>query len=510
MFHWYASSIALCLVGSVVASPFPTLSPRDETLADCLSSSNVPVSNSSSSDFAQLSEPYNLRLAYVPVVIVLPTTPQHVSDAVVCAAASDVKVQAKSGGHSYASFSSGGENGAMMIDLENFQDISVDDSGVATVGAGVRLGNLALGIYNSAQRALPHGTCPGVGVGGHFTHGGYGYDSRLWGLALDTIVALDVVLANGSFIQATSTTYPDIFYALRGAAESFGVVTHFYLQTQPAPSSLVYWHYGFPNMYASSETMTSTILHWQDFALNSTVVDQNIGFGVHIDGSDFSISGIYFGSIDDFNNLIVPELLRSIPAPNYEQVQDVDWITALEYQATGGSASTLSEPLTGYNAHDDFFAKSLVTPESDPLTSDALTSYFDYIIANGVGAPNPWFSIINLYGGAGSAINTQDPSSSAYADRSSLWVFQHYAYTGNSGAAFPSAIQPFVTGLNDAIPNAQPQTTFTAYLNYVDPSYTAAEAHSLYYGDAVYARLLALKQVYDPGMVFWNPQAIGA
>ena len=50
--------------------------------------------------------------------------------------------------------------------------------------------------------------------------------------------------------------------------------------------------------------MTKTILHWQDFALNSTVVDQDIGFGVHIDGSDFSISGIYFGSLDTFNNVV--------------------------------------------------------------------------------------------------------------------------------------------------------------------------------------------------------------
>ena len=100
----------------------------------------------------------------------------------------------------------------MVVDLENFQDINVDTNGVATVGAGVRLGNLALGIYNQAQRALPHGTCPGVGIGGHFTHGGYGYDSRKWGLALDTIVGLDVVLANGSFVHTTSTAYPDLYY----------------------------------------------------------------------------------------------------------------------------------------------------------------------------------------------------------------------------------------------------------------------------------------------------------
>ena len=93
MFYSYAISVALCLVGNVVASPFPAPSPQAGALADCLSSKNVPVSNASSANFAQLSEPYNLRLAYVPVVIVLPTTPQHASDAVVCAATSGVKVQ---------------------------------------------------------------------------------------------------------------------------------------------------------------------------------------------------------------------------------------------------------------------------------------------------------------------------------------------------------------------------------------------------------------------------------
>jgi len=47
-------------------------------------------------------------------------------------------------------------------------------------------------------------------------------------------------------------------------------------------------------------------------------------------------------------------------------------------------------------------------------------------------------------------------------------------------------------------------------LNYVDPTLTAAQAHREYYGDAVYARLLALKKVVDPGLVLWNPQAVGA
>lgn len=184
-------------------------------LVDCLNSKSVPIRLTSSSGFQDLAKPFNLRLAYIPAVIVLPTTTNHISDAVLCAGQHRVKVQAKSGGHSYASYSSGGQNGSMVIDLEDFQEISLGADGIAKVGAGVRLGNLALGIYNTnnAKRALPHGICPGVGLGGHATHGGFGSSSRYWGLTLDTITALDVTLADGTTVHTTSSQYPDIYYA---------------------------------------------------------------------------------------------------------------------------------------------------------------------------------------------------------------------------------------------------------------------------------------------------------
>ncbi|KAI4140180.1 MAG: hypothetical protein L6R39_005907, partial [Caloplaca ligustica] len=167
----------------------------------------------------------------------------------------------------------------MVIDLQNFQTITLDSNNIAKVGGGVRLGNLAQAIYNQAQRALPHGTCPGVGLGGHATHGGYGYSSRAWGLTLDTIVALDVVLANGSYIHATSTAYPDIYYALRGAADSFGIVTTFYLQTQPAPTSVINWSFSIPNMFQSAATSANSLVHIQSFAQNASVVDRKLGMG---------------------------------------------------------------------------------------------------------------------------------------------------------------------------------------------------------------------------------------
>ena len=466
----------------------------------------MPVRFASSSDFSTFAKPYNLRLAYTPAVIVLPTTIKHVSDSVVCAGKNKIKVQAKSGGHSYASYSSGGRDGAMVIDLEGFQNITLDaTTQIVKVGGGVRLGNLALGIYDQGKRALPHGTCPGVGVGGHATHGGFGYSSRAWGLALDTIVGLDVVLANGSFIHATSTAYPDIYYALRGAADSFGVVTTFYLKTQPAPSTVVNFSFSLANMFGSAATLTSTLSHVQTFAQNASVVDRNLGMGMYFDGSGFSISGTYFGSLDNFNNKIKPELLRTLPTPSSSSVKALGWTDSLTNLANG---VPLKQPLTGYDLHDDFFAKSVVVPQSTPLTTAALDNYFSYIISSSANAGS-WFSIINLYGGPGSQINVPAVGSSAYSDRSALWVIQHYGFTGNTGSAFPQATLDFVNGLNTALESKMPNTVFGGYLNYVDPSLSAAQAHAEYYGDATYQKLLGIKKVVDPEAVFWNPQAIG-
>lgn len=92
--------------------------------------------------------------------------------------------------------------------------------------------------------------------------------------------------------------------ALRGAAESFGVVTSFYLATKPAPTTVIQWSFVIPGMYSSAAQSASNFLKIQTFARNSAVVDRKIGFGIYMDGSLFRIGGTYFGSLDTFNNKV--------------------------------------------------------------------------------------------------------------------------------------------------------------------------------------------------------------
>lgn len=170
---------------------------------------------------------------------------------------------------------------------------------------------MALAIYDQGRRALPHGTCPGVGIGGHATHGGYGYDSRLWGLALDTIIALDVVLANGTEVHATETDYPDIFFAMRGAGESFGIATNFYLQTFPAPEFVLSFSANVGAALKDVDIATTAFQNLQEFALTSRYLTPNNTFGIYTDSAGTCNLRGWCVDCDpnDFNTTVFPAML---------------------------------------------------------------------------------------------------------------------------------------------------------------------------------------------------------
>jgi FAD/FMN-containing dehydrogenase len=92
----------------------------------------------------------------------VPKTIKHVQDAVSCGVQNNIRVTAKSGGHSYGSHGLGGENGHLVVDMRSFNSVTVDQAAhTAVVGSGGRLGNIALALYSQGNQAMSHGTCPG-------------------------------------------------------------------------------------------------------------------------------------------------------------------------------------------------------------------------------------------------------------------------------------------------------------------------------------------------------------
>lgn len=141
----------------------PVSAAAEAALLDCLTTSGVPVDGKGTDDWRQDVAPFNNRLAYKPVSIAVPATTEHIRDAVVCAnKVGGIKVSAKCGGHSYASFGLGGEDGHLVLELDRMSKVTVDPkTNVASVQGGSRLGHVAAEIYAQGKRAISHGTCPG-------------------------------------------------------------------------------------------------------------------------------------------------------------------------------------------------------------------------------------------------------------------------------------------------------------------------------------------------------------
>ena len=118
-------------------------------------------------DYLSKINRYNLDYPVYPAAIVRPKSVEQVSAAVKSAVKAGVKVQAKSGGHSFANYCLGGADGALVVDLAHLQKFEMDrTTWRATIGAGTLLGDVTTRLHNAGGRAIAHGTCPAVGVGG--------------------------------------------------------------------------------------------------------------------------------------------------------------------------------------------------------------------------------------------------------------------------------------------------------------------------------------------------------
>ena len=298
------------------------------TVVECLTSAEVPQALPGTSNFTQGIRPFNLRIPFTPVALAIPSNVAQIQAAVKCGSTQGVMVSARSGGHSYANHGNGGEDGHLVIDLKYFNTVSVDNAtNIATIGPGARLGNVALALFKQGQRAFSHGTCPGVGIGGHVLGGGYGYSSRTHGLALDALVEATVVLANGTLATASTTKNADLFWALRGAGASYGVVTSMKFQTFAAPAASIVFTYSYSFNQSTARVAFEAL---QEYA--NSLQSQHMNIRFFIKYFTTQLTGVYYGSRTDFDSEIQP-LLSVLPKPTDTSIQTMDWLAALKSNA---------------------------------------------------------------------------------------------------------------------------------------------------------------------------------
>lgn len=166
-----------------------------------------------------------------PALVVEPVSPDDIARTLSFARAQGLDISVRSGGHD--AFGASTSASGVVIDLSRLAAISVDPAtGMARAGAGGRAGMLT-------AAAAPHGFAPvlgtlgNVGLGGLTLGGGIGWLCGKHGAAVDHLMAVEMVTADGRFLRASARENADLFWALRGGGGNFGVATAFTYRMQP-------------------------------------------------------------------------------------------------------------------------------------------------------------------------------------------------------------------------------------------------------------------------------------
>jgi FAD/FMN-containing dehydrogenase len=432
--------------------------------------------------FATAAHVYDPRFDNIlPTAIARPIDSEDVRSAIRFTVAKGIPVRARSGGHSYAGYST--LSNGVVLDLRNLRSISVDkQAGTATIGGGAQLIDISSGL-SKAGAVLPVGSCPSVGVSGVTLGGGFGLASRRFGLTADNLVAVKIVTADGELRTVDAQSDPDLLWALKGGGGgNFGVVTEFTFTIHPLPASAAYFNVTWPWSSAAE-----AIAAWQSWAPHMTDSATSI---LHVNsGSPPSINanGQFLGAA-----AAVPALLRpllAVPGANLASNTDMAYFP-LQLLLAGCSGHSLvachtvgtrpggTLPRNTFNAKSDYIGTALPAAGRAAMIAAAE-------------APGSGALLCDSYGGV---INRVAPGATAFVHRDELFCIQYY---GNGSTA---------AWIDQARTKMHPYVSGQAYQNYIDP--TLQNWQSAYYGRNL-PRLETIRRQVDPHHYFNFPQAIG-
>ncbi|MFT3797389.1 FAD-binding oxidoreductase [Microbacterium sp.] len=205
-------------------------------------------------------------------------------------------VAVRSGGHSWAAWSV--RDGGLLIDLGALDDIAYDEAThIASAGPAVKGGEVLSPYLEQRGRFFNGGHCPTVGIGGFLLQGGQGWNQRGWGWAAESVVAVDVVTADGDLVRADAEHHSDLYWAARGAGPAFpGIVVRFHLATRPKFGALAHTVHGY-ELDDFTEVMTWMYTAHHQIPDNVEIVCVSVPVPVPEGGERrlFLVTGLAFG-----------------------------------------------------------------------------------------------------------------------------------------------------------------------------------------------------------------------
>jgi FAD/FMN-containing dehydrogenase len=406
------------------------------------------------------------------------TTPDVVA-AVAFARQHRMPVSIRAGGHNVAGHAVA--DGGVMVDLSPMHDVRVDPEGRRALVEG---GATWAAVDRATQEhglATPGGLISDTGVGGLTLSGGIGWLRSRYGLAIDNLVAAEVVTADGRILRASADENTDLFWALRGGGGNFGVVTVFEFALHPVGPTVMFCAPILP-----IEAGAGPIRAWRDFLADKHgTVGSLVEFSTIPAVADYpeaawgrrvyTIAAVYAGDADEGEQLLQP--LRELADP----------IIDFSGQVAYCDLQQLFDSVIPFGQHRCYWKSRYLAGLGDDV--------IDLIIDGNRQPPSPnTLSSIWNFGGATAEVDTD---ATAFGDRTMPWMVSidsiwdtpdqdeaNIAWTRE----FWERLRPY--GHGDRL-----------YLNFAGLGDEGDELTRRSFGPT-YQRLAAIKRRYDPTNMF--------
>ena len=407
-----------------------------------------------------------------PAVIARCTSTTDVAEAVGLARERGLEICVRGGGHNVAGRAV--IDGAFMIDLSPMKQIQVDPT-TRTVRAQA---GLTWGEYNAAAAAYGLATTGGVvsttGIAGFTLGGGFGWLQGAYGLAIDNLLAAELVTATGEVLTLDQQTNPDLFWAIRGGGGNFGVVTSLTYRAHRVERVI-----GGPVAWAFDEAQDTLRLYRDAVQQAPDELTLQAGLLTGPDGAT-KVAAIPFCHIGSPAQAAADtDPLRKHGASLIDAVDEMPY----------PSISSRS---------DDAFPKGALNYWKSAFLTELTDGAIDTLVECFARCPSPMsFCVLDAVNGA---VTRVAPTATAFPHRAPGFDLLLLGQWTD-----PASTDANIAWVRDTFEAIRPHVTDSRYVNYLSGDDANEVANA--YGPN-WDRLVAIKRHYDPDNVFRHNQNI--